>query len=130
MVGNSAHYEHGRWIWGIGRNIGGCSVLQAELWVSYDGLQLAWKANWVNIIVEIDCALVIKGIHGDFRGHSNRDLILRIQELCRHEWKVVSKQIPRNVNFVVNTLVDLMRFFLWVLEFFMLLHLWLMFRYG
>ncbi|XP_016667495.1 uncharacterized protein [Gossypium hirsutum] len=34
---------------------------QAELWAICEGLQLAWEANWENVIVETDCALAIKG---------------------------------------------------------------------
>ncbi|KAH1129432.1 hypothetical protein J1N35_000810 [Gossypium stocksii] len=70
-----AQDEQGRCMWGLGRSIGSCSVLQTELWAIYDELQLAWEAKWVNIIIETDCALAIKGIHGDHKGHSNRDLI-------------------------------------------------------
>ncbi|MBA0682775.1 hypothetical protein Goari_024468, partial [Gossypium aridum] len=56
-----ARDEHGRWMWGIGRNIDRYSVQQAELWAIYEGLQLAWEANWENVIVETDRALAIKG---------------------------------------------------------------------
>lgn len=44
----------------------------------------------------IDCAKVIKSIHGVLKGQANKDLILRIQELCKREWQVVIKQIPRD----------------------------------
>ncbi|KAK5774801.1 hypothetical protein PVK06_042659 [Gossypium arboreum] len=33
-----ARDEYRGWVWGIGRNIRRCSVLQAELWDIYDGL--------------------------------------------------------------------------------------------
>lgn len=36
---------------------------------------------------------------------------MRIQELCSREWEVLIKQIPREVNFDFDTLVDLMKGF-------------------
>ncbi|MBA0805714.1 hypothetical protein Gohar_005206 [Gossypium harknessii] len=77
-----ARDEHDNWMWGIGRSIGRCSVLQVELWVIYDGLQLAWEAKWDNVIIETDSAQAIKGVHEEFIGHFTRDLIVQIQELC------------------------------------------------
>lgn len=74
-----ARDEFGRWMWGLWRNIERCNVLQVEFWAIYDCLQLVWKDKWVNVIIEIDCTLAIKVIHGDYKGHSNRDLILSIK---------------------------------------------------
>ncbi|KAA3473918.1 Non-LTR retroelement reverse transcriptase [Gossypium australe] len=70
--------EFGNWISGIGRIISSCSVEQAELWAIYDGLSMAWDAQWRDVIVKSDCALVIKGINGDVTGTLYRDLIIRI----------------------------------------------------
>lgn len=35
-----ARDDHGRWICGVGRNIGRCNVEQVKLWAIYDVLQL------------------------------------------------------------------------------------------
>lgn len=86
-------------------------MLQVELWTIYNGLQLAWEANWLNAIIEIDCGLAIKGVNGDCRGHSNRNLIVRIQKLCKCKWRVLFKQIPREANFVIDSLANLMKGF-------------------
>lgn len=90
-----------RWIFGIGRNIGRYSVEQSELWVIYDGLQLAWSSKWNNIIVESDCALVVKAINGRLQEQINRGLILRIQEFCKIQ------QVSREVNTATHTLARL-----------------------
>lgn len=57
--------------------------------------QLAWEVKWSNIIIKTDCVLTINEIHKNHKRHSNRDLILQIQELCRCEWKVIIKQVLR-----------------------------------
>lgn len=51
-------------------------MLQVELWAIYDGLQLSWEANWLNVIIETNCGLTINGVNGNCRGHSNRDFIM------------------------------------------------------
>lgn len=63
----------------------------------------------MNIIIEIDCILTIKGIHEDHKDHLNRDLILGAQELCRQDWKVLVKQVSREVNSAADALAKLMR---------------------
>ena len=39
---------------GFAKNLGQCSVLEAELWGIYEGLNLAWEAGLRNIILESD----------------------------------------------------------------------------
>lgn len=62
-----------------------------------------------NVIVEIDFALTIKSIYGEIRGCSKRDLMIRIQELCKCDWRVIFNQISREVSCVIDTLVELMK---------------------
>ncbi|MBA0554662.1 hypothetical protein Golob_013755 [Gossypium lobatum] len=80
-----ARDEYGRWLWEIKRNIRRCSVEHVELWAIYDGLHLVWDFKWNEVILKTNYAQAIKGIHEGFKGLANRDLILQIQELCRHD---------------------------------------------
>lgn len=95
----------------MGHNIGRCSLEQAELWVIYDGLREAWDAKWNKVLIETDCALAIKKIKEGVKGKSNRDLILRMQELWKREWNVEIKQISKEVNFAPHILVGFWRIF-------------------
>lgn len=117
-------------MWGLGRNIGRCIVLQAEFWTIYDDLQIVWEDKWANVIIETDCALTIKCIHGDHKGRSNRDLILRIHKLCKHKWRVLIKQASRKVNSVADILANLMKDSPLARECFMWLLHRLTIRYG
>ncbi|KAH1039304.1 hypothetical protein J1N35_041047 [Gossypium stocksii] len=104
---------------GFGRNIGRHSIEQAELCTIYNGLQYTLRVKRKEVVVETDCDTAIKDILGGPKRHTNRDLVSRIQELCKHDWHVVIKQISRNVNFAPHILVGLMKEFMFGHEFFM-----------
>lgn len=63
----------------------------------------------MTIIIETNCVLPIKRIHGDHKRHSNRELILRIQKFCKYEWRVLIKQVSREMNSAADTLAKLMK---------------------
>ncbi|MBA0572334.1 hypothetical protein Golob_002682 [Gossypium lobatum] len=69
----------GRWLEGMGRNIG-----------KY-------------------CAQAIAATLDKTRVQSNRDLVIRIQELCRRDWQVDIRNVSREANVVAHTLTRLMR---------------------
>lgn len=93
----------------MGRSIGTCSIEQAELWGINDALLLAWDFNWENIIIETDCAQAIVAISNKSHGRSNRDLVIRIKELCQRRWIVILKHIPREANCAAHILAGTMQ---------------------
>lgn len=79
--------------------------------VSYDGLILIWDVKWDNIIVEIDCAQALTIISDKTHEKSNRDLVIRIHELCRRNWLVVIQKVSREANVSAYILGGVMRNF-------------------
>lgn len=75
----------------------------------YDGLSMAWDVQWRDVIVEPDCVLAIEGINGGAIGILYRDLVIKINELCHRDWRVVFKQIPREMNFTAHSFVSLLK---------------------
>ncbi|KAH9671615.1 putative ribonuclease H protein [Citrus sinensis] len=44
----------GEWVHGFGMNIGHCTIIGAELWGLFQGLQLAWNIGIRQLLVEVD----------------------------------------------------------------------------
>lgn len=46
--------QFGSWIWGFTKFVGMCSVLEAELWGTLEGLRLCFSKGYHRVGVQID----------------------------------------------------------------------------
>lgn len=46
--------SHGDFVLGFSQKLHSCSVLEAEVWVIFHGLQIAWGKGWRKTIVQSD----------------------------------------------------------------------------
>ncbi|MBA0761238.1 hypothetical protein Gotri_023913, partial [Gossypium trilobum] len=67
--------------------------------------------SWDNIMVETDCAQAMEAILDRSYGKLYRDLTSRIQELCKRQWRVIIKKIPREANVIAHLLAGKMKAF-------------------
>lgn len=72
--------SNGDLIAGYCRKFGGCSPVRAELWAIRDGLHMAWKRGYKQVIIESDNKIAVDGIIKAPVGTTNDPLIRRIRE--------------------------------------------------
>ncbi|MBA0768016.1 hypothetical protein Gotri_016861, partial [Gossypium trilobum] len=77
--------SNGDWIFGYDRNLGQCSVFDAELWGILDGLMLLQKQCYKKVVIQFDNLQVVKAIQDNLLEDSNLVLIKRIQQVLQHE---------------------------------------------
>ncbi|KAF7827992.1 LINE-type retrotransposon LIb DNA [Senna tora] len=95
----------GRWILGFIANIGISSVIGAELWGIYHGLNTAWEKGYKKIIIESDSKMAVQRISSCRKDNVNEHPITgQIRELIRKDWEVQLKTIPRSANGCADTL--------------------------
>lgn len=88
----------GRWRGGIAKKIGICGVLQAELWGICEILQLAWRAGFRYIQLEIDSKIVADLISKGTNNSCHRGgggLLSFIFEWIRKDWVVSVRESNR-----------------------------------
>ncbi|KAK9041594.1 hypothetical protein V6N11_016688 [Hibiscus sabdariffa] len=88
----------GTWCFGFSRDLGLCSVLEAELWGVYEGLTTAWSLGYPRVIVEMDCRDAYDMlVHGNPRhlGSSLLPGILELQQCC---WEIQFRFTCREGN--------------------------------
>ncbi|KAK9039567.1 hypothetical protein V6N11_014764 [Hibiscus sabdariffa] len=59
-IGGVIRSSAGVWVFGFARNIGRCSVVNAELWAVHDGLIHAWRLGFRSLVLESDNMEVVK----------------------------------------------------------------------
>lgn len=72
--------NNGDLIAGYCRKFGGCSAVRAELWEIHDGLHMAWKRGYKQVILDSDSKIAVDGIIKAPVGTINDPLIRRIRE--------------------------------------------------
>ncbi|KAF7808539.1 putative ribonuclease H protein At1g65750 family [Senna tora] len=95
----------GNWVKGFTFNIGDCSILEAELWGVFYGLDLAWRCGFERIIVEVDSRLACEFLSssGD-SSHVAVPIVARIKESLDRDWTVHVEHVFRETNMVVDAL--------------------------
>ncbi|MFQ6667722.1 hypothetical protein Gotur_033639 [Gossypium turneri] len=80
--------SRGGWLLGFNRQIGICTVLQAEFWAIADGLRVAWDARFR--MIELDCynAKAISLVKGNSFEPNVQQPMGVIRELRDKEWQV------------------------------------------
>ena len=99
--------SQGRWISGFMIHIGACNAIGAELWAVLQGLQLAWSQHFLQVIVEVDSAVVVgrlnqssicEGIHAN--------LVFACLDYLKREWSIKVIHTLREGNFVADKLAN------------------------
>ncbi|KAL5789176.1 hypothetical protein ACOSQ2_004064 [Xanthoceras sorbifolium] len=97
-----------RWLGGFSLNRGVGSVLEAEIWGIYEGLQAVWEAGHRHIVLESDSLSAIKLLHQDnIDNHPLLNLILSCKDFIRREWDCVITHGFRESNRVADGLAFL-----------------------
>ncbi|KAL8143934.1 hypothetical protein V2J09_016966 [Rumex salicifolius] len=91
--------DSGVWLDGFVKNIGVCSVVAAELWGLYHGLELAWDLGYRKLVLESDSAVAIGMLTRQISDHHplaslarscqsffSRDWIFRSNSLLRKKY--------------------------------------------
>ncbi|KAF7844298.1 Non-LTR retroelement reverse transcriptase [Senna tora] len=75
------------WLWGMARNIGSCSSLEAEIWGILSGMELAWEKGFRKVIVEADSKVDIDLVlNGCLKEHYCFNIVERIRKCCSRDW--------------------------------------------
>ncbi|WCJ44057.1 Ribonuclease H-like superfamily protein [Euphorbia peplus] len=99
LAGGIIRNCHGNWLQGFARRIGNCSVLRAELWGIYDGLNLAWTMGYKQVQVEVDNQLCVNSIlHPTSLPNDSFALIQEILALFARDWQVTIQHSYREGN--------------------------------
>ena len=97
--------ELGTWKFGFVVNIGVCSILTAEVWCSFYGLQLDKSRGIRKLEVESDSLVGVAMILGHFEISVNcRSIIHKVRELLRNFESVVIRHVHREGNFAADFL--------------------------
>ncbi|KAK8478191.1 hypothetical protein V6N11_020183 [Hibiscus sabdariffa] len=107
-IGGICRSDSGEWIFGFSRRIGCCSILNAELWVIFYGLQYVWRRGYCRVIIESDCREAICCVtNGDVAPMVNGLVVIR--EWLQPSWEVKVNHIFRQSNMVVDWLAKALR---------------------
>lgn len=99
--------EQGQWVAGFMRNIGCCTIEEAEIWAVWDGLELTWNMGYKRVIVQVDSETVVNWIKGKKRVISQAlNLIEKCKGLLSREWEVELRHIYREQNTAANHLAS------------------------
>ncbi|RYQ83778.1 hypothetical protein Ahy_B10g102615 [Arachis hypogaea] len=95
----------GRFLKGFSCNLGGCSIMHAELWAIVHGLQIAVVNGYQSIVVESDSAAAIKFInHGCSPTHPCAPLIQDIRIMAARLQHIIWLHSLREANSVADLL--------------------------
>lgn len=97
----------GRWLLGFHRGLGMGTVLNAELWGIFLGLQTAWNQGYQKIWLESDSLTSVNLVkNGCSMNHSCSNLVQSILDLCSREWQVHIAHTHREGNRVADILAN------------------------
>ena len=90
----------GRWISGAASSFGVGTPFTAELLAMEMGLAHAWNLGFKYILCYTDCVRVteVLGTDVDICNYWDRELIVRLRNTLRKEWKVLIEYLPRDRN--------------------------------
>lgn len=84
--------KDGRWVRGVGGNIGLAVPEAAELWVIYHGLKMAWEQQKTSVVVFSECMEAINAINEADPTYPMAMLVDLITMLLRESWDHVEIQ--------------------------------------
>ncbi|KAF7814701.1 reverse transcriptase [Senna tora] len=103
--GGVARNSNGSFLYGFVRNLGACSITQAELWGILSGLEVAWYQQARRVIIETDSQTARMLISQQVEDtHPSANLVCRIHGFIAREWEVVITHTYIEANFVADKL--------------------------
>ncbi|KAK8537856.1 hypothetical protein V6N12_044002 [Hibiscus sabdariffa] len=79
--------DAGGWVIGFSKRLGICTVLEAELWVVFEGLLSAWSVGVPRLILEVDSLDAVRLIQQGQAGCRSLSLVNHILELLSRIWE-------------------------------------------
>ncbi|KAK8476512.1 hypothetical protein V6N11_074061 [Hibiscus sabdariffa] len=108
-VGGLIQDDSGGWLRGFYRFVGRCSVLLADLWAIYDGLNLAWDVGFRRVDVDSDNMEAVCIINRMSPTFGRSALVQSIWSLIQRDWLVKVSHVPREENVAADKLATLGR---------------------
>ncbi|KAL4378119.1 hypothetical protein GQ457_02G027990 [Hibiscus cannabinus] len=106
-IGGVLRNATGTWICGYKKCVGVVSILQAELWSVFVGLQVARSSGVACLIVQSDSSHAIKLLLDSSTNDHSMSLVRAIGILCQGSWQVDFQWILREMNMVADYLSKL-----------------------
>ncbi|KAL4298080.1 hypothetical protein GQ457_12G018940 [Hibiscus cannabinus] len=97
----------GRWVQGVAKFIGICSVLEAELWGAITILHAAWGLGITRIVIELDCLEAVRMIKLASLPPGSPTILFHLQELLARPLCVEVFHIDREKNRLAHDLAKL-----------------------
>ncbi|GMP42390.1 hypothetical protein CsSME_00012160 [Camellia sinensis var. sinensis] len=88
----------GQWLCGFKQQVGHSSIVSAELWGLWHGLQLAWHEGHHRVVVESDSAEAVLALRKTNPLLPQFNLLHEIWELMARSWECDLQQIGREAN--------------------------------
>ncbi|KAK8580708.1 hypothetical protein V6N12_070963 [Hibiscus sabdariffa] len=86
QIGGLIHNVEGKWIVGFVKSIGSSNSLQAELWVIFEGMKLAWEFGFERLLIQNDCRQAADLVNSVSAGSSVLSLVRAINRLRQKCW--------------------------------------------
>ncbi|KAK5840856.1 hypothetical protein PVK06_009761 [Gossypium arboreum] len=106
-AGGVLRNNKGEWILDFSHFLGKCSVATTELWGLLDGLLIAQKQDYNEVIIRSDNLENVILISGSKAGGSNNALIKRIQQILASEENWFLTYVPRETDRVADVLAKI-----------------------
>lgn len=101
----------GRWVRGVGRNLGICLLVHEEFWAAWMGLQIAWDGGCKKAILETYSLIVKMFLSNDPGSSTDKRVVMeKCKVVIRRDWEVMVIHIYREGNTVADGVAN------WVLE--------------
>lgn len=100
-------YRYGIWIAEFSKNIGCCSIINAEMWGVLDGLHLAWNLGIEKLVLEMDSIEAIQLIQTNSTEQHHSVVLRAIKGLLQLDWIIQIKHEFRDGNKVVDGLAQM-----------------------
>ncbi|KAL4355451.1 hypothetical protein GQ457_06G008470 [Hibiscus cannabinus] len=97
----------GRWVQGVAKFIGICSVLEAELWGAFTILHAAWGLGITRIVIELDCLEAVCMIKLASLPPRSPTILFHLRELLSRPWCVEVFHIDSEKNRLAHDLAKL-----------------------
>lgn len=95
--------HHKRWLIGADQNLGICTAFQAEIWVAFIDLRLAWEHRFRHVILEIDSSSTYQLLTASsLPGREWHVLVAECKAIMSRDWMVIIKHVYHEANYITD----------------------------